>query len=308
MDESTELLTIGQLARRTGLSARTLRFWSNEGAITPAGRTASGYRLYDSECVARVELVRTLRELGFGLDDVRRVLERQVTVAEVASAHVAAIDAQIRSLKVSRAVLSTVAKRRSTTEETALMNRLARLSAADRLRIVEEFKEEVFGRLDLEPRLRDRVRELTVDLPDDPSPDQVDAWVELAELVRDPGFRDRMRTFLELSLPVSGQTAKPPGANIWWARQVVQDVAEARSRGTEPGDPAAAELVAACFPDADLSAVLRSVEAGIAAGAERYRSLVGRVQGRRAAPEATEELHWLAEALRAAVDRETGLR
>src|SRR6187551_2766103 len=103
-----ELLTIGQLADRTGLTARTLRFWSDEGAVPPADRSAGGYRLYDAAGVARVELVRTLRELGITLDDVRRVLDGRATVAEVAEAHVAALDAQIRSLKVSRAVLSTV--------------------------------------------------------------------------------------------------------------------------------------------------------------------------------------------------------
>src|ERR687897_419747 len=101
MDNQSGLLTIGQLARRTGLAARTLRFWSNEGAVPPATRSASGYRLYDAASVARVELVRTLRELGLGLDDVRRVLDGGVTVAEVAAAHVAALDAQIRWLKVS---------------------------------------------------------------------------------------------------------------------------------------------------------------------------------------------------------------
>ncbi|MCG8925167.1 MerR family transcriptional regulator [Lentzea sp. CC55] len=302
MDTSTGLLTIGQLARRTGVSARTLRFWSNEGAIEPAGRSASGYRLYDAACVTRVELVRTLRELGLGLDDVRRVLERRVTVAEVAAAQVAAIDAQIRSLKVSRAVLSTVSERGSTTEETALMNRLARLSAAERLQIIDDFKAEVFGRLDLEPQLRERVRDLAIDLPDDPTPDQVDAWIELAELVQDEGFRARMRTFLALTTPSPGRQA-PPGASIWWARQVVNRVAQVRGEGVAPDDPRAAELVSALFGDAEPGAVLTSLEAGIDAGAERYRLLVGRVKGQRKAPDATEELLWLAAALRSAIAR-----
>ncbi|AGZ42229.1 MerR family transcriptional regulator [Actinoplanes friuliensis] len=299
MDTNTGLLTIGQLARRTGLAARTLRFWSNEGAITPVGRTAGGYRLYDAASVARVELVRTLRELGLGLDDVRRVLDGRATVAEVAEVQVAAIDAQIRSLKVSRAVLSTVSKQRSTTEETALMNRLARLSAAERLQIIDDFKADVFGRLDLEPGLRDRINDLRIDLPDDPTPDQVDAWIELAGLVQDPSFRARMRTFLTLNTPVPGQKA-PPGANIWWARQVAETVAAARENGVGPGEPAAAEVITAMFGDADLSAVLVSLEAGIDAGAEQYRRLVARVRGQRSHPDATEELRWLATALRLA--------
>jgi DNA-binding transcriptional MerR regulator len=297
MDDHSELLTIGRLARRTGLAVRTLRFWSDAGAVPPAGRSASGYRLYDGAGVARVELVRTLRELGLGLDDVCRVLDGRATVAEVADAHVAALDAQIRSLKVSRAVLSTVSKRGSTAEETALMNRLARLSTAERMQIVDEFKAEVLGGLDLEPSRREKVRQLRIDLPEDPTPEQVDAWIELAELLQDPEFRTRMRVFVELNTPVPGQ-AKPAGASIWWARQVVETVGEAMRDGIRPDGPAAAELISRMFGNADRADVLASLEAGIEAGAERYFQLVARVRGRRGSPDATEQLHWLAIALR----------
>ncbi|GLY93218.1 MerR family transcriptional regulator [Actinoplanes sp. NBRC 103695] len=299
MDERPGLLTIGQLARRTGLTVRTLRFWSDTGAVPPVSRSPSGYRLYDASSVARVELLRTLRELGFGLDDAGRVLDGQVTVAEVADAHVAALDAQIRSLRMSRAVLSTVSKRGSTTEETALMNRLARLSATQRAQIVDDFKRDVFGSLDVTPQVRERIHALRIDLPDDPTPDQVDAWIELAELVADPGFRARMRRFLELSTPAPGQD-DPPGARIWWARQVVNTVAEARDRGISPGTPPAAEVVSGLFRAADLPAVRECLEAGIEAGAERYRGLVARVRGQRSAPDAGDDLRWLAEAIRSA--------
>lgn len=292
-----ELLTIGQLARRTGLAARTLRFWSDEGAVPPVRRSAGGYRLYDASSVARAELVRTLRELGLGLDEVCRVLDGRTTVAEVAEAHVAAIDARIRSLKVSRAVLSTVSRRGSTTEETALMNRLARLSATERMQIIDEFKADVFGRLDIAPELRGRLDDLRVDLPDEPTAGQVDAWIELAELVGDAEFRTRMRVFLELSVPAPGQ-GQPPGARIWWARQVVGAVAAARAEGIRPTGPAAAALVLDMFGGDDLGAVLACLDAGIAADADRYRRLVSAVRGNHGAPDATDDLAWLAVALR----------
>ncbi|MFC8494082.1 MerR family transcriptional regulator [Streptomyces sp. NPDC057235] len=296
-DEHPELLTIGRLAHRTGLPIRTLRFWSNEGAVPPVDRSAGGYRLYDAESVARVELVRTLRELGLGLDEACRVLSGRITVAEVADAHVAALDAQIRSLKVRRAVLATVAKRGSTVEETTLTNRLAQLSAVERKQIIDEFKEEVFSGLD-DPRLRDRVRTYSIELPDDPTPEQIDAWIELAELVRDPGFRARLRTWMELNTPLPGQS-RPPGASIWWTRQVVQAVAKVRKDGMTPDEPAAGEVLSELFGDADRAAVLRGLEAGIEAGAERYRRLVARVRGQDSSPDATEELEWLVRALRA---------
>jgi DNA-binding transcriptional MerR regulator len=87
MDGERALLTIGQLARRTGMAVRTIRYWSDVGVVSVAGRTQGGYRLYDSEAVARLELVATLRQLGLGLAEVRRVLEDSTTIGEVAAAH-----------------------------------------------------------------------------------------------------------------------------------------------------------------------------------------------------------------------------
>ncbi|MGH3122858.1 MAG: MerR family transcriptional regulator, partial [Streptosporangiaceae bacterium] len=191
------MLTIGQLAQRTGLPVRTIRYWSDIGAVPPAGRTGRNHRRYDAAAVARLELVATLRELGLGLAEVRRVLERRATVAEVAATHVEALDTQIRTLRLRRAVLATVARRQPGTEEMTLMNKLAMLSAQERKQIIDDFTGEVFAGLEPDPGLAAAIRRTTPDLPDDPSPEQVDAWVELAELVQDPGFRRRIRGMAE---------------------------------------------------------------------------------------------------------------
>ena len=158
-DDGSLLLTIGQLASRTGLAVRTIRYWSDIGTVPPAGRSSGGHRLYDAESVARLELVRTLRELGLGLEEVRQVLAQEATVADVAAARVVALDAQIRSLRLTRAVLSAVARRHPGTEEMTLMNKLARLSAAERRQIIEDFIAEVFTGLDAGPKLREKLRQ-----------------------------------------------------------------------------------------------------------------------------------------------------
>ena len=297
-DPHPQLLTIGQLARRTGLAVRTIRYWSDVGALPPAGRSEAGYRLYDAESVARLELVRTLRELGIGLGDVHRVLSGDSTVAEVAATHVAALDAQIRALKLSRAVLSTVAKRGSTTEETALMNKLARLSAAERRKIIDDFTAEVFEGLGVASRVSERMRANPVELPEDPTPEQVDAWIELAELVQDPDFRSRMRTLMTLTTPGPGEKP-PPGASVWFAGHAVQVAGAARSRGVDPLGPDGAAVLADLFGAADRAAVLRSLRAGMRAEAQRYRRLVAIVRGHEPQPAHTEELHWLERALQA---------
>jgi hypothetical protein len=106
-----------------------------------------------------------------------------------------------------------------------------------------------------------------------------------------------MRVFVELNTPVPGQP-KPAGASIWWTRHVVESVREAMRDGIRPDEPAATHLVSGMFGTADHAEVLRSLEAGIAAGAERYFQLVSRVRGRTGSPDSTEQLHWLATALR----------
>jgi DNA-binding transcriptional MerR regulator len=103
VSDSRELYTIGRLARRTGLSVHTIRFWSDSGLVPPTDRSVGGYRLYDATAVARFDLVRTLRELGIDLETIQEILARRVTVAEVAEIHVRALDAEIRTLKLRRA-------------------------------------------------------------------------------------------------------------------------------------------------------------------------------------------------------------
>ena len=120
-------MTIGELAARSGLSVRTLRFYADAGVLPEAGRSEAGYRLFAADTVARARLVRTLRELGVGLQDVKRVLAAEVSLAEVATAHASAIDAQIRTLRLQLAVLRAVA-RSTEPKELELMTSLTKLN------------------------------------------------------------------------------------------------------------------------------------------------------------------------------------
>jgi DNA-binding transcriptional MerR regulator len=299
------LLTIGELARRTGLAVRTIRYWSDIGAMPPVGRTAAGYRLYDAESVARLDLVRTLRDLGVGLEDVRRILEKESTVAAVAAVHVEALDAQIKVLRLRRAVLRAVAVRESNPEEMSLMHQIARMSAEERRRIVDDFVTEVFQDLDTDPALRDRMRDVRPELPDDPAPEQVDAWVELSELVADPDFRHLVRRMAEHH--ASGRAERggrdEPGAYLWFAKRVAWLVGQARERGVTPESSEAAGVLTELFPgtlDAERRAViLERLEAGTDPRTARYNALVRTINGEPTQPDRTADFAWLAAALRA---------
>ncbi|MEV7793586.1 MerR family transcriptional regulator [Streptomyces sp. NPDC087512] len=299
MNDGTGLMTIGELARTTGLTVRTIRYWSDEGALPPVTRSTGGYRLYDAASVARLELIRTLRELGLGLDDVRRILSGEATLARIAAAHVSALDAQISSLKVTRAVLSTVARRGSTAEEMTLMNRLARLSTAERQRILRDFVDEMFHGLDLaDPDIRERMRTLAAGLPDDPTPEQVDAWVELAEMVQDPAFRAHMREVAEFN--AAGRDAGvTEGAAMWFAKRLVELARRARERGIDPASPEAEPVLRELLGDGDREAVLERLRASFSDRVARYRELLATVRGTGPLPAHREEFAWVVAALEA---------
>ena len=301
IDDGPETFTIGQLARRTGMAVRTIRYWSDIGALPPLGRSQGGYRLYDAGSVARLELVRTLRELGLSLDDVRRVLAREITVAEVAAAHVAALDAQIRALRVSRAVLSAIALRQSDHEEMTLMNTLARLSARERKQIIDDFTDDVFAGLDdTNAHFRARVRGVAAELPDDPTPRQVDAWIELAELVEDDDFRALVRRIAETNSESFRERSREPQAYLAFAKKVALLADGAQERGIAPESPEADALLSELLGGGtDRAALLDRLGVSPDLRVERYFQLLAIVNGYEPSPSAAAAFQWLAAALRA---------
>lgn len=68
-----ELLTIGQVAERTGVAASALRFYEDEGLLAPR-RTAAGHRRYPRELLRRISFIRAAQEVGVPLAEVRDAL------------------------------------------------------------------------------------------------------------------------------------------------------------------------------------------------------------------------------------------
>ncbi|MEU6125531.1 MerR family transcriptional regulator [Streptomyces sp. NPDC047123] len=185
--------SIGDLAQRTGLTVKTIRFYADTGIVPPTHRTPAGYRQYDAEALVRLDLVRTLRELGVGLSAIRKVMEQELTLADVAATHAEALDVQIRVMRQRRAVLMAVARRHSTPQDLELMNKLANLSETERQALISDFLGAVFEDLDEHPEFAAVTRTLTPELPDEPEPDHIAAWLELGEQIQDPCFRGALR-------------------------------------------------------------------------------------------------------------------
>ncbi|MQY34615.1 hypothetical protein SRB17_25850 [Streptomyces sp. RB17] len=306
MDGGT-LYSIGELAQRTGLSVKTIRFYSDRGIVAPADRTHAGYRRYAPAAVARLALVRTLRELGLGLDVIQRVVDQELTLGEVAAEHAAALDVQISILRLRRAVLTAAARREPTPEEMELMHQLATLSAAERRRLVDDFLDSVFEGLHSGSHAAAR-RSMTPELPDDPTDEQVRAWVELAELSLDPDFRATVRRLAEdhaAALPDSAPTPPRPDV-IAVARDLVGPaVACGISPDSPQADPFVAALTAHCVRadgrrgDAELHEwLLHRLEAASDPRRDQYVQLLALINDWPAPERLAPVIEWCVTALR----------
>ena len=294
-------MTIGELAKRSGLPVRTLRFYADAGVLPEAGRTRAGYRLFAPEAVARARLLRTLRELGIGLDEVRRVLDAEVSLGEVARRHVDALDAQIRTLRLRRAVLGAVAVT-TNAEELEQMTDLTKLTNTERRQIVEDYLDAVFG--DDPDAVGDAMAMGALEMPDDPTPEQITAWVELAGLLRDPGFIASSRRMAQWA---KAEGPEPDVAQIEVGRAVGTLAGPAARAGLDPASPEALEIVERLEGVAPPTAERRSTRATrIETFADRrvgrYWTLVGIVNDwapSTAPADIVDAWEWYAAALRA---------
>lgn len=68
-------LRIGEVARLSGLSVKTIRFYCDQGVLQPLGRSEGGYRLFGPECLAELALIKALRSMDVSIADLSRILE-----------------------------------------------------------------------------------------------------------------------------------------------------------------------------------------------------------------------------------------
>ena len=105
---ATEML-IGELANEVGVNAKTIRYYEDIGLLPTPPRTASGYRVYEAEDVARLRFIRSAQQLDLRLDEIAEILALRDRgevpcgyVREVAELRLAELDARIAQMRDAR--------------------------------------------------------------------------------------------------------------------------------------------------------------------------------------------------------------
>ena len=136
MDTHAAEMTIGKVASKAGLAIDTVRYYEREGLLDKPARTASGYRHYSSDAVARLRFIRQAKELGFSLSEIRELLALRVTpgkscadVRARAEAKIADVEqriARLGGMKRALAKLAAACSGRGPTSECPILEALER--------------------------------------------------------------------------------------------------------------------------------------------------------------------------------------
>jgi MerR family transcriptional regulator, repressor of the yfmOP operon len=102
--QAPRVYSIEQVATRTGLTKRTLRYYEEVGLLPPTGRTEGNYRLYSEDDVQHLERIKKLRDLlGFSLADIREILDAEDERGQIKVAYRQETEAAAKVAQLDRA-------------------------------------------------------------------------------------------------------------------------------------------------------------------------------------------------------------
>jgi DNA-binding transcriptional MerR regulator len=299
--------SIGEAARLCGISVRKLRFYSDQGLLPPADRTASGYRVFTDSELIRLELIRCLRDAGLGLDAIREVVAHELSLTQALKLRLEALEAEIAA---QRRVASTLrAALRSPQLTEADLRRfwtMTQLSRAERRNVVEGFFAKVSDGINVDQKWVRQMVEATIrELPDEPTPEQCDAWIELSSILADPTFIANMRSNAS---DVWGRDSIDLEASRKASEAIVLRAKRAIEAGVEPTSQQGRELAHDWLetsarlmkrkPDAAFRDWLREKYAHHDPRASRYWELVAIMRGHSPDASPNREWTWILAAMR----------
>lgn len=113
----TELLKIGEVAKRAGVGIETLRFYERSELLNQPARSEGGYRLYDAEALKALEFIKRAQTLGFTLEEIKRIMAESraghspcAEVRETVRRRLAELDEQMAQIQRYRDALAKTLK------------------------------------------------------------------------------------------------------------------------------------------------------------------------------------------------------
>jgi DNA-binding transcriptional MerR regulator len=236
---------IGVVAKRSGVSVRMLRHYDEIGLLRPARRSASGYRLYAPDDLARLQAIVALRQLGFGLPEVGELLDGgRLTPAEALNLRLVRLDEEIARREALRDTLRGLLGRLDGQNQPSLDDLLDAMKEMTALERIESYyteeqlaelarKREALGDEGMQraqddwTRLIEEVKTLITDgvPPTDPrARAAADRWMGLVEAFTggDPGIAQNLQRVWDNEEEIAG-------VNTREMREMGEYIAKARS-------------------------------------------------------------------------------
>ncbi|MEU8779328.1 MerR family transcriptional regulator [Streptomyces sp. NPDC048606] len=180
--------SIGELAAGTGVSVKTLRYYSDSGLLPVAARSAGGHRRYGPEAWERIRLIRRLRALGTTVATITQVVTGERSLGELVATELEAVQERLAELRWREATLKAL-------DDCAGEERLRRLEVLSGVRSLPEAHRDLtdhwYRALSAtmpRRRLDIMVAMLSPGPPQDPDASSALAYAELHVLVATPGF------------------------------------------------------------------------------------------------------------------------
>lgn len=298
--------TIGEAARLSGVSVRTLRYYSDEGLLPPAARTEGGYRVYTDADLVRLDLIRTLRRAGCGLDEIRSVLARELPLGTVLQLRLQTLEAEIAAQRrVAGALRAALRSPHPTEDDLRRIWTMTSLSQAERRAVIARFYDAVSEGTTMDPDWKRRAVEAsTPELPDEPTPKQIDAWIEMSEIVSDPSFIEAMRRNAREVWTADFDSAAYASGSASILAKARAAIADGVEPGSTTGGEVAREWLAASAaamhrkPDEAFKTYLREQYAQHDPRAARYWELVNILRGEESQDASAREWGWIIAAMK----------
>lgn len=245
-----QLHPIGAVAKLTGVPIKTIRYYADIGLLPPAATTDARYRLYGAAEIWRLELIRTLRNVGFSLEEIRSLLRGDVSIAQAIDVQLAAVSEQIAQLGrvqrvLERARMSAEHGDDSLRHLHELGTALNNSAAARRQLLLAKLRTTLPPDTPPTPLHEQFLERITHLLPETMTSEQTTIWAELVDLINDPAFitatQQQLAPFSQFTAPTDAEV-RAGGAHML---ALLQHALEAAAAGATADSPETQALVQA---------------------------------------------------------------